>query len=67
MENGKSSTALSSIGLSSSGSSSTGLATSGLSSYVGTGIGGNLPVPVMMEKLEISFAQSHRNGWFVPS
>ena len=71
-----SSTDLSSIGLPSSDSASTGLASfdsslgyssSGCSSSVGTGNGSNLTVPVMVNKLEISFVQSHRICWFFPS
>ena len=67
-----SSTDLPSIGLQSSDSASIGLATSGLSSFgcsssVGTGNGSNLTVPEMVDKLEISFVQSHRICWFAPS
>ena len=55
-----------SIGLSPSGLSSMGLSSFGCSSFVGTGNGSNLTVPDMVDKLEISFVQSHRICWSVP-
>ena len=57
---------LSSSGCSSSGYSSSGCSSSGCSSSVGTGNGSNLTVPEVVDKLEISFVQSHRICWFVP-